>query len=146
MHYRRRECRWIYRYSISQVHIIHLIVRLLLEYSSSKVNLPAWMAGQFYHREFSNYTKLIKIAGNSKGSLKALANKLVSQNTYLETRYNGYEIAFDGQNEDEDSWRAKAVVVFLTGSLLEDDLRADMTIVYFLGVRCYIHCYIMSHF
>lgn len=82
----------------------------------SKVDLPKWMAG------------------NAKASLKTLAKKLTSQDTQLQTRYNAYEMSFDGEKETDDSWHAKAVNVFLKGSLLEDSIKADVTIIYFLAI------------
>lgn len=73
--------------------------------------------------------------GNAKGALKTLAAKLTSQDTFLQCRFDAYQQSFDGQRENEDSWRVKSVIVYMKGSLLEDDIRADITIVYFLAVR-----------
>lgn len=43
-------------------------------------------------------------------------------------------MSFDGEKETDDSWQAKAVIVYLKGSLLEDSVKADVTIIYFLAV------------
>ena len=63
----------------------------------------------------------------------------------LRVWFDKYLQSFDGTMITEgsragnfsDSWKAKAVVSFITGSFREDDITAGITIIYFLGVAIY---------
>ncbi|THU92701.1 hypothetical protein K435DRAFT_862200 [Dendrothele bispora CBS 962.96] len=82
----------------------------------SKANLPAWMKS------------------NAKADLVTLSKVLLSQDTMKKWNYDEFVQSYDGVTEDQDSYKFSSVLVYTNGSLTEDALKANLCIIYFMGV------------
>ncbi|KAF8649230.1 hypothetical protein AX16_005922 [Volvariella volvacea WC 439] len=82
----------------------------------SKANLPSW------------------VTANAKADIVTLASGFLNADTNEQWEYSEYTKAFDAAIEDQNSWKVRAVFVYVNGSLSEDGLNANLCVIYFMGV------------
>lgn len=66
--------------------------------------------------------------------LSNVANIIAARDTAKQWKYNEYRRTYDARKEDQDTFQCNSVLVYCNGSLVEDGSRAELAVIYYVGV------------